>query len=80
MDQIELAVKLKTINLLRRIYIQKSQPDVELYFGQLPILEYIKDNDGCTQIEIAEKLCVTPASISTSTKIEAEFPTGTSGD
>ncbi|MBE6995043.1 MAG: MarR family transcriptional regulator [Ruminococcaceae bacterium] len=68
MDQIELAVKLKTINLLRRIYIQKSQPDVELYFGQLPILEYIKDNDGCTQIEIAEKLCVTPASISTSTK------------
>ncbi len=68
MKQTELAVKIKTINLLRRIYVQKSQPDIELYFGQLPILEYIKDNDGCTQIEIAEKLCVTPASISTSTK------------
>ena len=64
----ELAAKLKKIHLLRRIYIQKSQPDAELYFGQLPILEYIRCNDGCTQIEIAEKLCVTPASISTSTK------------
>jgi len=63
-----LADKLKMINLLRRIFVQKSQPDVELYFGQLPILEYIRKNDGCTQIEIAEKLCVTPASISTSTK------------
>lgn len=68
MDYNELAAKLKMINLLRRIFIQKSQPDVELYFGQLPILEYIRQNDNCTQIEIAEKLCVTPASISTSTK------------
>lgn len=68
MQSERLAGKLRTINLLRRIFIQKAQPDVELYFGQLPILEYIRDNDGCTQIEIAEKLCVTPASISTSTK------------
>lgn len=68
MEYNELASKLKMINLLRRIFVQKSQPDIELYFGQLPILEYIRENDGCTQIEIAEKLCVTPASISTSTK------------
>lgn len=64
----ELATKLKKIHLLRRICIQKSQPDIDLYFGQLPILEYIRQNDGCTQAEIAEWLCVTPASISTSTK------------
>ncbi len=64
----ELAAKLKKIHLLRRIWIQKAQPDVELYFGQLPILEYIRKNPGCTQAEIAEHLCVTPASISTSTK------------
>ena len=64
----ELAAKMKKIQLLRRIWIQKTQPDVELYFGQLPILEYIRKNPGCTQAEIAEHLCVTPASISTSTK------------
>ena len=68
MDVNELAAKLQKIHLLRRIFVQKSQPDIELYFGQLPILEYVRQNDGCTQIEIAEKLCVTPASISTSTK------------
>ncbi len=64
----ELAAKLKKIHLLRRIWVQKSQPDLDLYFGQLPILEYIRRNPGCTQAEIAEHLCVTPASISTSTK------------
>jgi len=64
----ELAAKLKKIHLLRRIWIQKGQTDAELYFGQLPILEYIHDHPYCTQAEIAEHLCVTPASISTSTK------------
>ena len=64
----ELATKMKKIHLLRRIWIQKTQPYIELYFGQLPILEYIRKNPGCTQAEIAEHLCVTPASISTSTK------------
>ncbi len=64
----KLSAKLKVVTLLRRIFIQKSQPDTDLYFGQLPILEYIKNHDGCTQVEIAEELCVTPASISTSTK------------
>ena len=59
MLQHELAAKLKKIHLLRRIWIQKGQTDAELYFGQLP---------ACTQAEIAEHLCVTPASISTSTK------------
>ena len=64
----ELAAKLKKIHLLRRIWIQKGQTDAELYFGQLPILEYIHDHPFWTQAEIAEHLCVTPASISTSTK------------
>lgn len=68
MNHHELATKLKKIHLLRRIWIQKAQPDPDLYFGQLPILEYIRNNPGCTQAEIAERLCVTPASISTSTK------------
>jgi DNA-binding MarR family transcriptional regulator len=64
----ELSAKLKKIHLLRRIWIQKGQTDAELSFGQLPILEYIHHHPGCTQAEIAEHLCVTPASISTSTK------------
>lgn len=64
----ELAARLRKVQLLRRIWIQKAQSDAELYFGQLPILEYVREHDGCTQAEIAESLCVTPASISTSTK------------
>jgi DNA-binding MarR family transcriptional regulator len=39
-----------------------------LYFGQLPIIEYIIRNEGCTQKEIADKLGVTPPSIAISTK------------
>ena len=68
MNYNELAARLRKVHLLRRIWIQKAQSDAELYFGQLPILEYVMGHDGCTQSEIAESLCVTPASISTSTK------------
>ncbi len=56
------------LNLLRRIELNKAAADEGLYFGQLPIVEYIIRNEGCTQKEIADKLGVTPASIAISTK------------
>lgn len=41
---------------------------LELYPNQLPILEYIKNNDGCMQADISRDLGVTPASIALSVK------------
>lgn len=64
----EIAGRLIKLNLLRRIELSKAATDEGLYFGQLPIMEYIINNEGCTQKEIADKLGVTPASIAISTK------------
>lgn len=55
-------------NLLHRINLQKISIKNGLYLGQLPILEYITENDGCTQKEIAEFMCVSPPSVATSVK------------
>lgn len=55
-------------NLLHRINLQKISIKNGLYLGQLPILEYIIQNDGCTQKEISEFMCVSPPSIATSVK------------
>ncbi len=64
----EIVGRLIKLNLLRRIELNKAATDEGLYFGQLPIMEYIIRNEGCTQKEIADKLGVTPASIAISTK------------
>lgn len=64
----ELNGRLTSLHLMRRISIQKETDAIGLYFGQLPILEYIKRNENCTQREIADKLHVTAASIALSTK------------
>lgn len=39
-----------------------------LYIGQLHVLEYVKNHDGCTQVELANFLGVSAASIAVSTK------------
>lgn len=64
----ELSGRLTSLHLLKRISIHKEMAETGLYFGQLPILEYIKRNENCSQREIADKLQVTPASIALSTK------------
>lgn len=66
--QREVAIRLEKISIFRRIELNKLSTRAGLYLGQLPILEYIIRNDGCTQQEIAKVLNVTPASIATSTK------------
>jgi DNA-binding MarR family transcriptional regulator len=64
----EAVMRLERLHLLRRLYIQKTMPEHDLYFGQLPLLEYVCRHEGCTQIEMAQALDVTPASIAVSTK------------
>lgn len=64
----EVVARLEMLNILKRIERHKICESVGLYPGQLPLLEYIIKNDGCTQKEIADTLKVSPASIATSTK------------
>lgn len=60
--------KFGKLNALHRLGLQKISIKNGLYLGQLPILEYIINNDGCTQTEIAKSMGVTPPSIATSVK------------
>jgi len=64
----EIGKRLLLLDLLRRIEHYKVAADVGLHQGQLPVMEYIIRNEGCTQREIADMLKVTPASIAISTK------------
>ena len=51
----------------RKLYLKKSQA-FGLYVGQPQVLNYVRQHPGCTQIEIAENLSVSSASIAFSTK------------
>ena len=53
--------------LHRKCFLKKSQ-SYGLYVGQPGVLRYVRSNPGCTQIEIAESLGVSSASIAFSTK------------
>lgn len=64
----ELMGRFYKLEILRRAGIQEATADIGLYFGQLPILEYLIEHDQCTQKEIADQIQVTPASVAISTK------------
>ena len=66
--RMEVVMRMERIHLLRKLYMQKTMPDHDLYFGQLPMLEYIWLHDGCTQVEVAQALDVSAASVAVSTK------------
>lgn len=60
--------KIDKLNLLRHIYYQKITSITGLHMGQPPILDYVIKNHGCTQIEIADELQISAASVAISTK------------
>ncbi|SFA94209.1 DNA-binding transcriptional regulator, MarR family [Acetitomaculum ruminis DSM 5522] len=68
MEYFELLGKLEHINLIRRIFLQEVNSKFEIYQGQMPLLGYVLFHPGCTQVEIAQELAVTPASVATSSK------------
>jgi len=65
---VEVMRRIEKINLLRRIQGQQAHREMGLYQGQLPVLDYIRKNPDCNQVDIANKLHVTPATIAISTK------------
>ncbi len=56
------------LNIIHRIYIHRAAAENGIYFGQLPILEYVASHGQCTQTELAETLQVSAPSIATSVK------------
>ena len=60
--------KLNQLNLLHRIQLHRKISNCGLYMGQLPILEYVLQHDGCTQVQVAQMMHVSPPSIATSVK------------
>jgi|GEM_PF-178660 len=67
-DLRDIVGRIKQLNILHRIYIHRAATENGMFFGQLPILEYVIDHDQCTQTEIAETLQVSAPSIATSIK------------
>lgn len=60
--------QLTKLHALRRIVNGRAAAEAGLYFGQLPVLEFIQEHPSCTQKDLADALRVTPASIALSTK------------
>jgi len=68
MNLVELTKRFDMLFIKRRILFQKVAIDAGLYVGQLPIIEYVARHDGCSQVEIAETLHLSAASVAISTK------------
>lgn len=68
MELYQITGRLHKLELVRQLAHRRETHQYGLYFGQMPILNYISSHAGCTQIEIAEFLQVSPASIALSTK------------
>ena len=64
----EVMRRIESITLLSRIRSQQTFREMGLYQGQLPILDYIRQNPDCNQADVAKRLHVTPATIAISTK------------
>lgn len=65
----ELMHRVMHIAKLHRVLSGKRLMKMNPYAGQwMPVLLFVLDNDGCTQVELANFLRVTPASVALSTK------------
>ncbi len=68
MDNREIMGKFFNFMHLHRQVSEEFMDGIELYHGQLPILEFIKHHPGCMQSEVAEGLHVSAPSITNSLK------------
>lgn len=68
MELHELMGKLHKLELVQQLAHRRGMQEHGLYFGQMPVLDFIAANPGCTQVQVADHLHVSPASIALSTK------------
>ncbi|MBO4848623.1 MAG: MarR family transcriptional regulator [Clostridia bacterium] len=62
-----IGARLHRIDLLMRYHLRSRDRDM-IPPAQMRMLEYVTNNDGCTQAELAESMQVTPASVAQSLK------------
>lgn len=65
---VRIGMRIHHLMHMRKIYVQDHTGGEEAYPGQYPILAYVADHEGCTQVEVAEAMMVSPASVALSTK------------
>ncbi len=68
MDNRYLVKEIITLTVTHRYRVGKAASSLGLYFGQPAILEYILQNNYCTQKELAAHLHISPASVATTLK------------
>lgn len=68
MNYRDLVHQIISTTLIHRHRITKSAQQAGLYYGQPMILEYIMNNNLCTQKDLAKSLHISPASVATSIK------------
>ena len=64
----EVIGRIHKLELVRKLMSRKETEEFKLYFGQMPVLDFVAEHPGCTQVEIANFMQVSPASIALSTK------------
>lgn len=67
-DLRELINLFENAHMFRQINIRQGLQGKGIYDRQFPILNYIAKNEGCTQVDIAKALYISPASVAISTK------------
>lgn len=60
--------ELNLMHIRKRYLIDKRLDEKEIYFGQPPILCFLRESPGATQKDIAEALHISPPSIAVSVK------------
>lgn len=69
MEYRELMHRIMYLAKLHRVLSGKRLAKMNAYAGQwMPVLRYVIENDGCKQVDLANFLRVTPASVALSTK------------
>ena len=63
MELHELMRKLHKLELVQQLAHRRGAQEHGLYFGQMPVLDFIAANPGCTQVQVADHLRVSPASL-----------------
>lgn len=60
--------QLRTVTTMRKNCLQSRGRDMLIPWEYVPILEYIRKNSGCMQVDIAKSMQVTPSAVTQSTK------------
>ncbi|MDL2217645.1 MarR family winged helix-turn-helix transcriptional regulator [Christensenellaceae bacterium OttesenSCG-928-M15] len=59
---------LEKLYCIRRVLNRRAIAEIPMHKGQLPLMEYIHIHPGCTQVEIAHTLLISPSSVAQSVK------------